>query len=1403
MSGNISHRINQNGNIGLVQGVNYGDNIRYETQASKSLKHIAQDAHERTKTAWEHSGTCSWLLQETDLQSWLKMDEEYSFLWLYGIRGCGKSTLMSRLIESTYQDRFPMKGHGAIRLLYFYISDENNPESYRNMLMTFWDQAVLTTEERSTHTFGNNRDTQFLETKLHELLVSLKRDIYIFIDAVDQLYSHSRYQMIMGLNEMVQKFKGTSINRISVAISSRDCDGMENLRKHKLFPIEVTAEKSKGDIATYLSKNLHSAVLRRTSKLRQQVYDKLMQKADGMFLWVSLQTLNICNMEMESQILNALESLIPPQEMQRLYKRYAEYFENTKEPIEQQICQRAIALLAHNIGPMPKEVLIIAVSLDAKGIPNQKLYQELNRNPTMIIRYCYYLLRMNEKLGVFQFCHQTVFEFFRKYKPEIYNHRIARVCLSYLCSLDLPRGLSNDATWFNPGSLETILQKEPFLSFASSNWATSLGKSFVPEDGNNPEIRHSGIFNLLKILFGKDGAVEERGNLQLSFQIHMLNLRKKIPKNITYIHIISYFALFRLFDTLRDRGWLNPNKSDIDELRPIHWAIKNESDLDGASRTAKKLIEYGADFDAKDKEGRSPLYYAAYYGNSKVIQLLIERKAQLDSTDKNSETALIAACRKHHEAIIRVLVEAGADVKIKSLFGTALHFISSIGCSHCAETILKYCGKLRKIRNDGPFGTSMHAAAFNGHSNLVKLFCSQGMSVRVADRTYGSPVTAAVAGLNPGLDPAPFVEIIQELIRNGVNINDQSGELGPALRIAAYHGYPNIVRLLLEKGAKVRKATGPMGTAYDAASDRGHDEIMKLLLGSDPNAADYAGLSASKAHDQQQIQRKLFKSAVQASSMDTINKLIDQFVILFGNEIRKGETTFLKRLAKLAENVFEDVTTLATKIHDDSDTPKKKRHFGRRHFHRDRLFSILCMGLARKDFEDDDHDSTSAMRHASEASPGYRGAATNLAQNSFEEHFPQVLNLLTQAAVKILENAIENKDRAVIRLTANTWIDGLNNLVSYPVFGQFMLTKVVQRRAAELKQHLIDPDLSPDERFKKAEALALVGIELLLTAVGRGQKFKHLSFVISKLWIKAINDVESLGEAGKAPIKEFIRAFVERFSEAVTNKDQINAETCSKAGIEIMRAVSIDKNETLLENLSNEWVIQWTMAIQKNMEYVVKEPIHQMLKDYQECLKDNKYNEGIGLAITGIAVLRSAFKQKESPAALVLQPFIEDGFELTQKFLARCDTPTAAENLKSFPVEIQDLRALLNSIISLLAIEEIQHHRLSVRPLVSQILDLAQVTVDYRSQELSQAFTQCVEEADQIFFPLEQDERLLQIARTVFCLLEVALYKKEKYSNVLSILRGAALNGMIRVSTFIGSGRLVEYDGVIEYLNLY
>ena len=89
--------------------------------------------------------------------------------------------------------------------------------------------------------------------------------------------------------------------------------------------------------------------------------------------------------------------------------------------------------------------------------------------------------------------------------------------------------------------------------------------------------------------------------------------------------------------------------------------------------------------------------------------------------------------------------------------------------------------------------------------------------------------------------------------------------------------------------------------------------------------------------------------------------------------------------------------------------------------------------------------------------------------------------------VKILEDAIKTKDRAVIKLVSNTWVEALNNLVSSPGFGESMLRLVVETRSRELKGHLTNHSLSSQERLAKAKALAIIGIEHLLTAVERGE----------------------------------------------------------------------------------------------------------------------------------------------------------------------------------------------------------------------------------------------------------------------------------------------------------------------------
>lgn len=55
---------------------------------------------------------------------------------------------------------------------------------------------------------------------------------------------------------------------------------------------------------------------------------------------------------------------------------------------------------------------------------------------------------------------------------------------------------------------------------------------------------------------------------------------------------------------------------------------------------AKLLVEYGADINAKDKKGDTPLILAAKSGNSLMLKMLLEAKADCNIKNKRGKTML-------------------------------------------------------------------------------------------------------------------------------------------------------------------------------------------------------------------------------------------------------------------------------------------------------------------------------------------------------------------------------------------------------------------------------------------------------------------------------------------------------------------------------------------------------------------------------------------------------------------------------------------------------------------------------------------------------------------------------------------------------------------------------------------
>jgi ankyrin repeat protein len=78
--------------------------------------------------------------------------------------------------------------------------------------------------------------------------------------------------------------------------------------------------------------------------------------------------------------------------------------------------------------------------------------------------------------------------------------------------------------------------------------------------------------------------------------------------------------------------------------------------------------------DEKDKNGQTPLHWAAWGGHEAVVQLLMDSGADVNAKTEDGWTALHQAARGGHEAVIRLLIAGGADVNAKTEDGrTALH----------------------------------------------------------------------------------------------------------------------------------------------------------------------------------------------------------------------------------------------------------------------------------------------------------------------------------------------------------------------------------------------------------------------------------------------------------------------------------------------------------------------------------------------------------------------------------------------------------------------------------------------------------------------------------------------------------------------------------------------------------
>lgn len=142
---------------------------------------------------------------------------------------------------------------------------------------------------------------------------------------------------------------------------------------------------------------------------------------------------------------------------------------------------------------------------------------------------------------------------------------------------------------------------------------------------------------------------------------------------------------------------------------------------EGRTAAVREALDEGADVNATDPDGRTPLMFAAFEGHTETASLLLERGARVDDRDAMGRTALMFCSTGAFADTVALLLESGADPNAAddSETWTPLMFAAGEGQIEVARLLLDHGADPRKVDADGD-GAADHALT-RGHTELEQI----------------------------------------------------------------------------------------------------------------------------------------------------------------------------------------------------------------------------------------------------------------------------------------------------------------------------------------------------------------------------------------------------------------------------------------------------------------------------------------------------------------------------------------------------------------------------------------------------------------------------------------------------------------------------------------------------------